>query len=108
MFSGASLLRIAFTSILSSVAFNIGWYGIGSAWVLVGGIGSLALAVAIGWHAINRWQTTGYKRISEKVKLPATVGTRSDGTPVRTVARPASGAAPVRPASSAPPKSKAS
>jgi hypothetical protein len=83
MFSLASILRIAFTSILSSVAFDIGWYGIGNVWVLVGGLSALVLAVAIGWQVINRWQTTGYKRISDKVKLASTVGTRADGTQVR-------------------------
>lgn len=79
MFSVASLLRIAFTSVLGTVAFNIGWYGIGNVWVLIGGILGTVLAVGLGWHAINRWQSVGYKRLSDKVKVASTVGARADG-----------------------------
>lgn len=81
MFSGASLLRITFTSILGTVAFDIGWYGIGNVWVLVGGVLAVVLAVGLGWHMINRWQRTGYKRLSDKVKVAGVVGEPADGSP---------------------------
>lgn len=76
--NSGSLLRVAFTSILGSLAFDIGWYGIGNIWLLLGGIAALLLVVLAGWHAITRWQTTGYTRLSEKVPLPAAARARGE------------------------------
>lgn len=77
--NAGSLLRIAFTSILGSLAFDIGWYGISNIWLLLGGLAALALTVLVGWQAISRWQTSGYTRLSEKVPLPAATAARGEG-----------------------------
>jgi hypothetical protein len=110
MFSAASLLRIVFTSILGTVAFDIGWYGIGNAWLLFGGIVALVLAVVGGLYAINRWQSTGYKRMSEKVRIPSATVTRVKAERAAPSSKPShdSKTASGRPVSSVAARSKAS
>lgn len=69
MFSAAGLLRIGITSILSSVAFNIGWYGVDRPWMVAALIVATIAAVAAAWVLIDRWQSSGYKRLSDRVPV---------------------------------------
>jgi hypothetical protein len=91
-FTLGSIARIIFTSILGSVAFDIGWYGVNNPILIVGLLIFTAAAMVAGFVLINRWQTTGYKRISERVTIPT--GTARPAGTTAAVARPASPARP--------------
>ena len=72
--------NIIITTVLGQFAWWIGWYGMGNWWILFGGIAAVVGSVIFGLVMINRWQSTGYKRVSDRVKLAKTLGQKRSET----------------------------